>query len=78
MSSTEQAYLTELKQLARVLLDATTRAEALNEEEKPASLVRSLNLGEMVEGIHDAWREVDTVVKQAELLLAAEGLKLED
>ena len=74
----EEDYLKELQQLARVLLDAATRAEALDGEEKPDSLVGSLDLGEAVEDVYGAWREVDTLVRGVELQLAASGIPLED
>ena len=74
-----QEYVYELRQLSRMLTDATSRAEALDQAQKPDALVRAeigLNLNYLVWLLEQATEEAEETLRAAELVLAIEGMYL--
>ena len=76
-----QEYVYELRQLTKMLTDATSRAEALDQAEKPDALARAeigLNMNYLVWLLDQATEEAEETLRAAELVLAIEGIRLEN
>ncbi len=76
-----QEYVYELRQLTRMLTDAASRAEALDQAEKPDALARAeigLNMNYLVWLLDQATEEAEETLRAAELVLAIEGIRLEN
>ncbi len=71
-----QAYLEELKILRDTITAATSRAQALDEEEKPVELVQALDLAGLAYHLERAEERALEAVTAAEILLATKGLHL--
>jgi hypothetical protein len=73
-----RAYLDELRELQAAISEASSRAQALDEEEQPLVVAGGLDLGQLVFLLDRAEDRAVQVARAAEILLAAEGLALED
>ena len=74
-------YVYELKQLMKMLVHATLQAEALDHAEKPDVLARAeigLNLNYLVWLLEQATEEAEETLRAAELVLAIEGMPLDN
>ena len=75
-----QEYVYELRQLATMLNDVTSRAKALDQTHKPFALTRTeigLNLSYLVRLLEQATEEAQETLWAAELALAIEGMSLD-
>jgi hypothetical protein len=72
-----QEYIAELKKLRESIMATTSRARALDEEEKPMVLARArvggIELDLLVSFLEQAEDRAVEAVRKAELFLAAEG-----
>ena len=76
-----QEYVYELRQLTRMLTDATSRAEALDQAQKPDAVARAeigLNMNYLVWLLDRATEEAEETLRAAELVIAIEGIRLEN
>jgi len=74
-------YVYELRQLTKMLNHATLQAEELDQAEKPLTLARAeigLNLNYLVWLLEQATEEADETLQAAELVLAIEGMPLDN
>jgi hypothetical protein len=69
-----QEYIAELRKMRESILAVTSRAQALNEEEKPMVLAQArvggIDLGLLVSFLARAEEQASVAVRKAELLLA--------
>jgi len=72
------AYLTELRALRETITSATSRAQALNEEEKPHVLRDDLYLDTLVDHLERAEDAAVQAITAAEILAATRGMPLEE
>ncbi|MDQ3767844.1 MAG: hypothetical protein M3346_10925 [Actinomycetota bacterium] len=70
-------YLAELRALREVITATTSRAEALQLEEKPDELAGDLQIHELVEFLEEAEQRALEGVRAAEILLATKGFPLD-
>jgi len=74
-------YIAELKKLRESIMVTTSRAQALDEEEKPMVLARAqvggVDLERLVSSLEVAEDRAAEAVRQAELLLDVEGHQLD-
>ena len=79
---TPSEYLQELRALCETISAATSRAQALDEEEKPIELADGLDLdadlGALVSLLKRAEERAEQAVNAAEILAATRGTTLED
>ena len=74
-------YVYELRQLMKMLHHATLQAEELDQAEKPLTLARAeigLNLNYLVWLLEQATEEAEETLRAAELVLATEGMPLDN
>ena len=71
-------YVGALRALREAITDATSRAQALDEEEKPLALARDLDLDQLVFLLERAEYRALEAVTAAEILAATKGARLED
>ena len=71
-------YVGALRALREAITDATTRAEALQCEEKPRELMWDLDLDQLVVLLERAEARALEAVTAAEILAATKGVRLED
>ncbi len=72
------AYLAELKKLQAKISEATSRAQALDEEEKPVELTVGVDLRQLAYLLERAEERAQEAVRSTELLFAVKGLQLEE
>ncbi len=72
-----RVYLGELRDLEAAISDATCRALALDEEEKPLAVAGDLDLGQLVWLLERTAERAVQAVAACEILLATDGLPLE-
>ncbi len=76
-----QEYVAELKKLRESIMVTTSRAQALDEEEKPRVLARArvggVDLDRLVSSLELAEDRAAEAVRKAELFLAVEGHQLD-
>ncbi|MBA3472557.1 MAG: hypothetical protein H0T57_04895 [Rubrobacter sp.] len=72
-----RVYLDELRELQASISAATSRSQALGEEEQPLAVADGLDLDGLVLVLERAEERALQAVTAAEILLAAEGLSLE-
>ncbi len=74
---TPQEYIAQLKRLRESIMATTSRAHALDEEDKPMVLARArvggVDLGLLVSFLEQAEDRAGEAVRKAELFLAVEG-----
>ncbi len=76
-----QEYISELRQLANILTDVTSRTEALDQAQQPLALTRAgvgLNLNYLVWLLEQATEEAEETLRAAEVVLAVEGIPLDN
>jgi len=74
-------YVYELRQLMKMLVHATLQAEELDQPEKPLALARAeigFNLNYLVWLLEQATEEAEETLRAAELVLAIEGVPLDN
>jgi hypothetical protein len=71
-------YVGALRALRESITDATSRAEALQCEEKPLELARDLDLDQLVSLLEGAEERALEAVTAAEILAATGGMGLEE
>ncbi len=72
-----RAYLDELKALRETITAATSRAQALDEEEKPLAVAEGLDLEALAWLLERAEERALQAVRAAEILGATRGVRLE-
>ena len=74
-------YIVELKKLRESIMVATSRAQALDEEEKPMVLARArvggVDLDRLISSLELAEDRAAEAVRKAELFLSVEGHQLD-
>ena len=72
-------YYLELRGVREALVKTVARVEALDLEEKPEELaVGGLSLRELVSMLDDAIELTDDAARQSQIMLAVEGVAVED